>query len=75
MSNYRKGTDFERWLRGVLKEAGMSVTRAAGSKGYYQIPEVTCIECGKPVEMKCDLKASLGGRHAYLVVVSCKRRG
>ena len=66
MSTASRGRSFEHEVRHLLEGAGFSVTRGAGSKGFFDSPE------GK---VKCDLIASKSDRvkrTIQIILVQCK---
>ena len=66
MSNATKGRAFEHEVRAMLEGAGYSITRGAGSKGYFDSPN------GK---VKVDLIASRVDRLTrtiQIILVQCK---
>lgn len=64
MTNYRKGRNLEYEITNVLKKAGWSVMRGAGSKGEVD-------------GYKCDIVASKRGNKyndkVYIVLMQAKR--
>jgi Holliday junction resolvase len=69
MSNARKGANFEREISNLLTDAGFSVIRGAGSKGFFDSPDG---------EVKPDLVASKrthsNNYDLQIILIQCKTR-
>lgn len=69
MSNASKGANFERDVAKMLTNAGYSVIRGAGSKGFFDSPDG---------QVKPDLIASKRGRsnryEIQIILLQCKVR-
>jgi Holliday junction resolvase len=69
MNTARKGAKFENDVRKMCEAYGFSVTRGAGSKGFFDSPEG---------EVKVDLIASKFLQNTYeiqIILVQCKVKG
>ena len=51
MSRYKKGADFERRVKKLLRELGFYVVRSAGSRGAFDLIAFKCLVFGVQVKV------------------------
>lgn len=71
-SSYRKGYELERRVRKHFEGLGYYVTRAAGSKGVF---DLVCIKNGKILGIQCKYSGYLSKTEYSNILVAAKRYG